>query len=78
MVRIQYDNTSNGMSKQNLEKILKKELEVLNDQIDEKIIKGLSYAREAKRHRFILSSLANIRRESRLNSSWLTRTFSII
>lgn len=66
------------MSKQNLEKILKKELEVLNDQIDEKIIRGLSYAREARRHKFILTSLSNIRRESRTDSGWLTRSFSII
>lgn len=66
------------MSKQNLEKILRRELEALNDQIDEKIIKGLSYAREAKRHKFLLSSLANVRREVRSNSGWLTRTFSII
>lgn len=65
------------MSKQNLEKILRRELEVLNDQIDQKIIKGLSYAREAKRHKFLLSSLANVRREARSSSGWL-RTFSII
>lgn len=69
---------SNGMSKQNLEKILRRELEALNDQIDEKIIKGLSYAREAKRHKFLLSSLASVRREVRSSSGWLTRTFSII
>ena len=64
------------MSKQNLEKILKKELEVLNDQIDEKIIRGLSYAKEARRHKFILTSLSNIRRESRSDSSWLVKPFS--
>jgi hypothetical protein len=66
------------MSKQNLEKVLRKELEIINDQIDEKIIKGLSYVREAKRHKFILSSLADIRRELRSDSGWLTRSFSII
>ncbi|MCX6701837.1 MAG: hypothetical protein NTX96_01415 [Candidatus Zambryskibacteria bacterium] len=64
------------MSKQNLEKVLRRELEVLNDQIDEKIIRGLSYAREAKRHKFILSSLANIHRESRSDSGWLVKSFS--
>ena len=51
------------MSKQNLEKILRSELEVLNDIIDHKIIKGLSYAREAKRHKFILSKLAEVKKE---------------
>lgn len=64
------------MSKQSLEKILRKELEVLNDQIDEKIIRGLSYAKEAKRHKFILSSLANIGRETKSNSGWLTKSFN--
>ena len=63
------------MSKQNLEKTLRKELEILNDLIDRKIIRGLSYAREASRHKFILSSLSNIRRtDSRVG--WPTRMFS--
>ena len=69
------------MSKQNLEKVLRGELEILNDVIDQKIIKGLSYKREAKRHKFILASLSNIHREMRTSSGWLTRslnTFSII
>jgi len=69
------------MSKQNLEKVLRSELDILNDVIDQKIIKGLSYTRESKRHRFILASLSNIRKEMRTNSGWLTRslnTFSII
>jgi hypothetical protein len=67
------------MSKQNLEKVLRKELEILNDVIDQKIIKGLSYSREAKRHKFILNNLANIRR-AQTSSSWIKsfRTFSII
>lgn len=66
------------MSKQHLEQALKKELEILNDQIDEKIIKGLSYARLAKRHRFILSNLANIKKDYLRSSGWLTKKFSII
>lgn len=61
------------MSKQNLEKILRDELEVLNDVIDHKIIKGLSYTREAKRHKFILSSLASIRR-NKIKSHWMVRS----
>ncbi|MBA3732894.1 hypothetical protein H0W91_00785 [Patescibacteria group bacterium] len=66
------------MSKQNLERALRRELEVLNDQIDEKIIKGLSYSKEARRHKFILQSLSNIRRSQ---TNWMMRsfgTFSII
>jgi hypothetical protein len=52
------------MSKYNLEKTLRKELEILNNEIDRKIIKGLSYAQDAKRHKFIVSSLERLRREN--------------
>ena len=55
---------------------MRRELRELNEQIDLKIIKGLSYAREARRHRFIMDSLARVRREN--SASWLTRSFSII
>lgn len=69
------------MSKQDLEKALRKELTTLNYEIDRRIVKGLSYVREAKRHRFILSSLSGIGKSSRFG--WFTRpksfgTFSII
>ncbi len=55
------------MSKQNLEKALRAELELLNNQIDARIVRGLSYAREARRHKLILASIANLRREMRSN-----------
>jgi len=64
------------MSKQNLEKTLQKELGVLNDQIDQKIIKGLSYVRESRRHKFILARLSDIKRSSR--SGWLSKSFSFV
>jgi hypothetical protein len=66
------------MSKQNLERVLRNELEVLNDVIDKRIIRGLSYAREARRHKFILSRIAEMRREDRSGINWLTKSFSII
>ena len=66
------------MSKHNLEKTLRQELEVLNDVIDRKIIKGLSYVREAKRHKFLLSSIANLRRASRTQSGWFSKSFSLV
>ena len=62
----------------NLEKTLRQELEVLNDVIDQRIIKGISYARESRRHKFILSRIQEIRREARSGTNWLTRSFSII
>lgn len=58
------------MQKKNIEKMLVRELAVLNEQIDEKIIRGVSYAREARRHKFIVSSLDNIRRS---RQSWIMR-----
>ena len=66
------------MSRYNLEKALRKELEVVNDIIDQRIIKGLSYAREARRHKFILSRIQEIKREARSGTNWLARSLSII
>jgi hypothetical protein len=63
------------MSKQNLERELMRELAVINDVIDKKIIRGVSYAREARRHKFILNNLSSIRRSQ--SSSWFG-SFSII
>jgi len=63
------------MSKYNLERILRRELEALNDTIDAKIIRGLSYAREARRHKFIQSSLHKLRRNDK--SGWLLRSLSL-
>lgn len=64
------------MSKQNFEKALRKELAVLNDKIDEKIIRGLSYSVEARRHKFILSQLASLKKASRSGSGWFMRSLS--
>ena len=66
----------NIMSKQNLEKTFKKELEILNDQIDRKIIKGLSYAKESRRHKFILQSLNSLSRNNS-QSNWFSKSFSL-
>ena len=63
------------MSKQNFEKSLKKELRVLNEIIDMKIVRGLSYSQESKRHKFILASLSNMRRT---NSGWMLRSFKLV
>ena len=63
------------MTQQILEKTLKRQLETLNETIDRKIIRGLSYSREAKQHKFILTRLSNLRR-SRMN--WMVRSFSTL
>jgi hypothetical protein len=65
-----------NMSKQNLERVLRKELELLNDEIDRKIIRGLSYAKEARRHKFILNRISDVRR-AQTGSGWFSKPISI-
>ena len=48
------------MSKKKLEEKIKMELELLNGQIDIRIIKGLPYASIARRHKFLLSMLSGL------------------
>jgi hypothetical protein len=66
------------MSKQNFEKVLRRELAALNDRIDERIMRGQSYGVEARRHKMIMSQLASIRRASRSGSGWFTRTLGMV
>lgn len=63
------------MSKQNLERALRRELDVLNYQIDHKIIRGLSYAKEARRHKYVVSSLNRLRKVNR--SAWFMRPLNM-
>ena len=65
------------MSKYKLEKKLVRELEILNDTIDQRIIKGQSYNIETKRHKFLLQSLAELRRENQ-RFSWLARSLNLV
>ena len=46
------------MSKTKLSKIIKRELSMLNETIDWKIVKGLPYQREALRHKMLRRQLA--------------------
>ncbi|MBP9760254.1 MAG: hypothetical protein KBD24_02690 [Candidatus Pacebacteria bacterium] len=48
------------MSKHTLGKEIQRELEKLNDRIDHKIIKGLPFQNEARRHKDLLATLARI------------------
>jgi len=52
------------MSKFKIISLLSSELAKLNQEIDLKIIKGLSYEKEARRHRTLLSQLKRLQRES--------------
>jgi len=66
------------MSKFILEKNIQAELKKINDIIDLKIIKGLSYKREALRHRFLLYRLVDLHRVSKFHSNWFQRSVNIM
>lgn len=51
------------MSKHTLSKEIRKELEKLNDRIDRKIIKGLPFEKDARRHKELLATLRNVTSE---------------
>jgi hypothetical protein len=51
------------MTKSELLKTVKRELRELNWRIDMKILRGLSYREEARRHRILLRQLEHLRGE---------------
>jgi hypothetical protein len=55
------------------EKMIRMEIKKLNDVIDLKILKGLSYRRESLRHMFLLSRLSDMHRLPKFNSNWFKR-----
>lgn len=61
----------NNMTKQNI----KKEIEKLNSTIDLKIIKGLPYRAEARRHKFLMSQFNSFEKKSR--ASIFTKSFQV-
>jgi hypothetical protein len=65
------------MSKQNVEKILFKELEALNNTIDMKIIKGLDYSKEAREHKYLLARLIQSKKGSKPILSLFSRFSSV-
>ncbi|MDQ3089693.1 MAG: hypothetical protein M3Q24_00885 [bacterium] len=50
------------MTQENFTKTATRELDSLNKLIDTKIIRGLSYKAEAKRHKFLISKIGNTTR----------------
>lgn len=46
---------------------IKREIEKLNKAIDLRIIKGLPYRAEARRHKFLLSQFSILNREPKVN-----------
>lgn len=60
-----------NMNKSDTIKTIQIELQRLNQDIDLKIIRGHSYHREAKRHRFLTVQLSRL--TARENGGWLRR-----
>lgn len=52
------------MSKYELRKTIQKELRELNYRIDMKIVRGLSYRQEARRHKFLLMQFDRLSRQA--------------
>lgn len=56
------------MSKYELKRTIRKELKDLNWKIDMKIVRGLPYRTEARRHKFLVMQLNRLSRQAR--SGW--------
>jgi hypothetical protein len=62
------------MTQLNLEKTLRGQLQVLNDIIDRKIVRGMPYGSEAKQHKYILKRLESLKRD---RMSWNFRSLTL-
>ena len=62
------------MSSHTFKKAIERELQKLNEEIDNKIVKGLSYVRESRRHKALLRQLNSFQR----HSSLFQKSFNLI
>lgn len=62
------------MSGHTYKKTIESELRKLNEAIDLKIIKGVSYVKESRRHKFLLRQLKGFA----LPSSWFQKSFNLV
>ncbi len=70
------------MSKYRLSRILQSEINKLNETIDLKIIRGLSYRSEARRHKFLMKQFEELKRQESFHARtpkarWFTRSLNI-
>ena len=63
------------MSKHQIVKSLRSEIKKINYIIDQKIINGVPYWREARRHKFLISQMNRLNPPS---SGWLFRSMSFV
>lgn len=54
------------MSSNTFKKAIERELQRLNEEIDKKIVKGLSYMNESKRHKALLRQLDSFKNHNNL------------
>ena len=66
------------MSKQQVERSVRAELELLNEIIDQKIIKGISYVREARRHKILISQIARLRQSHFFHRNWFEKSAKLV
>ncbi|MFA6314761.1 MAG: hypothetical protein WC648_00090 [Candidatus Paceibacterota bacterium] len=66
------NNYHKNMSKQQVIRTIRSEIDRLNREIDLRIIKGASYRREALRHKFLMAELARLAPKR----SWFARSLS--
>ena len=66
------------MNKIQTERAISEELNVLNQIIDQKIIKGLKYKRESLRHRSLLSQLNRIQSTMRAPRNWFSQSMQTV
>ena len=64
------------MSKETMVREIKNEIEYLNQEVDLKIIRGYSYKRESRRHKFLLSQLSTLNGSQTHN--WLGKTMRLV
>ena len=62
------------MSSNTFKKAIERELQKLNEEIDNKIVKGISYINESKRHKILSRQLDNFNRRN----SIFSRSFNLI
>jgi hypothetical protein len=65
----------NQMSKYQIAKAVQRELEILNRRIDQKILRGMSYVTEARRHKMLLAQLNRLHRHNSIG--FLSRIASV-
>lgn len=66
------------MSTYTIERTIRVELERLNEVIDRKIMRGMSYRKEAEKHSFLRSRLSQLSRSRIFSRNWFGRSLGFV